>query len=190
MDLEKWTVSSGVLFFGGALVAYLVTGVVPAQTPDTWWFLILSVAMAICAMILPGISGAFILVLLGKYHLVLEAVNQRDLTTLLLVAGGACIGLLTFVRVLNYFFRNYRAQTIARMTGFMLRSLRKVWPWKDHPESLSIESGTQLIAVNILPETLDMQIAAAVGLMLLGFAVVWGMSLLARKIRVSSVNES
>jgi putative membrane protein len=90
----------------------------------------LSGAVAICAMILPGISGAFILVLLGKYQHVLAAVNNRDVMTIAFVAVGAVIGLVTFAQILNWLFKHYHDITVAALTGLMVGSLRKVWPWK------------------------------------------------------------
>jgi len=114
----------------GAVAAFILVGLVPTQTPDTWWFLILSGAFAICAMILPGISGAFILVLLGKYQFVLNAVNQRDFLTLIFVAIGAAIGLISFAQILGWLFKRYHDMTVAVLIGLMIGSLRKIWPWK------------------------------------------------------------
>ncbi len=110
--------------------AYFLVGAVPTQTPNTWWFLMLSGALASCALILPGLSGAFILVLLGKYAFVLNAVNQRDFLSLAFVTIGAVIGLVTFAQILGYFFKRYHDITVAVLIGLMLGSLRKVWPWK------------------------------------------------------------
>jgi putative membrane protein len=181
MDLKRWRVVDVAFFIFGTLVAYSIVGLVPAHTPNTWWFLMASGALAICAMILPGISGAFILVLLGKYHYVLEAVNHRDVVTLALVAAGACLGLLTFVRILNYLFQNYRASTIAMMAGFMLGSLRKVWPWKTTIASPENGAGVEITLVNSLPKTLDSEIIFSLAMMALGFSVVLGINFLVRK---------
>ena len=100
----RWGVSpiSGAII--GAIVAWIVVGLVPSQTPDTPLFLFFSGFVAICAMILPGISGSFILVLLGKYQTVLSAVNNRDFLTLFIVAAGAAIGIVTFAQVVGWFF--------------------------------------------------------------------------------------
>ena len=87
-------------------------------------------ALASAAMILPGISGAYILVMLGKYETVLSAVNQRDFITLILIAAGAAIGLVTFAQILSWFFKRYHDYTVAVLIGLLLGSLRKVWPWK------------------------------------------------------------
>lgn len=129
--IERWTPGLVTLLLAGALGAYLLVGLVPVHTPDDWWFLILSGALAICAMILPGISGAFILVLLGKYQFILAAINQRDLLSLALVGSGAAFGLIAFAQVLGWLFDRYHHLMVALLTGLMLGSLRRVWPWKE-----------------------------------------------------------
>ncbi len=166
--------------------AYFLVGAVPAQTPDTWWFLMLSGALASCAMILPGLSGAFILVLLGKYEFVLNAVNQRDFLSIAFIGIGAVIGLVTFAQVLSYFFKRYHDVTVAVLIGFMLGSLRKVWPWKvdvawltDANGEFVLSHGERIVSQqhNIMP---DLSTSAgvteffiAVALALLGFGVVF-----------------
>jgi putative membrane protein len=128
--VPHWTPALVTATAVGAVAAFILVGLVPTQTPDTWWFLILSGAVAICAMILPGISGAFILVLLGKYQFVLNAVNQRDFLTLIFVAIGAAIGLISFAQILGWLFKQYHDMTVAVLIGLMIGSLRKIWPWK------------------------------------------------------------
>ena len=128
--VKHWTPRLGAVLVLGAVASFVLVGLVPARTPESWWFLFLSGALAICAMILPGISGAFILVLLGKYEYVLSAVNGRDIFTLALVAAGALIGLVTFAQILSWLFKKYHDSTIALLLGLMIGSLRKVWPWK------------------------------------------------------------
>lgn len=128
--IKQWNLQLGVVMLVGAIAAYILVGAVPVQTPNSWWFLIFSGALAICAMILPGISGAFILVLLGKYQFVLNAINQRDILTILFVGIGAVVGLVTFAQVIGYFFNRYHDYTVAVLIGLMVGSLRKIWPWK------------------------------------------------------------
>jgi putative membrane protein len=146
--VKKWTPSLGALMLAGAVGAYILVGLVPSQTPNDWWFLILSGAVAICAMILPGISGAFILVLLGKYQFVLSAVNGfrqtfnlQDLLTIVLVGIGAVVGLISFAQVLGWLFRRYHDGTVAVLIGLMVGSLRKVWPWKFDADWLRDSAG-------------------------------------------------
>ena len=181
--LNKWTPSIFAWIGLGALCTYLLVGMVPAKTPDTVWFLFMSGAIAICAMILPGISGAFILVLLGKYHYVLEAVNNRDIFTLLLVASGAGVGLVTFIRLLNWIFNRYHDITIGLLTGLMFGSLRKVWPWKKTLQSMRDTHGNVIATAqaNILPSQWDTELMIALCLAVIGFLIVFSMNFLAEK---------
>ena len=108
-------------------------GILPVgEDTSTLPYLFLSGALAICAMILPGISGSFILVILGSYEPILQAVHQRDLKTIAVVGAGAIIGLLSFARILKWFFHRYPNATLALMTGFIAGSIPAVWPWKDN----------------------------------------------------------
>ena len=117
---------SGMLLAAG--VGFLPVG----EDTSTLPYLFLSGALAICAMILPGISGSFILVILGSYEPILQAVHQRDLKTIAVVGAGAIIGLLSFARILKWFFHRYPNATLALMTGFIAGSIPAVWPWKDN----------------------------------------------------------
>lgn len=122
---------SGWLLFGlGAVAAFLLVGLTPAQTPQSAWFLFLSGALAVSALLLPGISGAFILVLLGKYEFVLHAITRFDIASLAAVIAGAVAGMLSFAQVLGWLFRKYHDATLALLCGIMLGALRKVWPWQ------------------------------------------------------------
>ncbi|MEX1018127.1 MAG: DUF368 domain-containing protein [Litorilinea sp.] len=184
--VSHWQVHLWLALAGGAVAAYLIVGLVPVQTPNTWWFLVLSGAISICAMILPGISGSFILVLLGKYQFILSAVNQRDVVPILWLALGSSIGLITFAQVLGWLFRHYRNATIAVLTGFMIGSLRKVWPWKEVLDSMVDRHGEMVPIVerNILPPlmaggSVNMEILIALGVGLVGLVVVLGLERLA-----------
>jgi putative membrane protein len=168
--------SPGLLLVTGlaALGSYLLVGMVPVETPNDAWFLFLSGAIAINAMILPGISGAFILVLLGKYQYLLDAVVEGNIVVLLLVISGAFVGLITFARVLRWLFRHYHDLTVAVLIGLIIGALRKVWPWK---ENVGLEPGTGeeikvLLELNVLPEAFTIDVALAIALMGLGFGLV------------------
>ena len=171
----NWTPSRWTAFLGGALGAYVIVGLVPVATPEEPWFLFLSGAIAICAMILPGISGSFILVLLGKYQFVLEAVNNRDFWVLSLVAAGACVGLALFSRLLGWLFKTYHDVTVAILAGLMLGSLRKVWPWKETLQSLTDRHGKIIPVVqeNVLPSQWTGEVAMALTLAMIGFLAVF-----------------
>ena len=131
-QITKWKALTFVLLVFGASLAYYITTLNPMMTENSSpLFLFLAAALAICAMILPGISGAFILVLLGAYKPVLAAVNNKDVTSVAIVFAGAIAGLLSFSRVLKWLFTNYKNYTLAVLTGFIIGSLNKIWPWKE-----------------------------------------------------------
>lgn len=173
--LKKWDIPIISFLILGLIFSYIIVGIVPGTTPDRPWFLFLSGAIAICAMILPGISGSFILVLLGKYQYILEAVNNRNFLTLLIVSAGAVCGLLAFSRILNWLLRKYHDLTIAVLAGLMLGSLRKVWPWKSQkiiPDTGQLEI-TDIPIVNILPDQFNVEVLISIILLLAGFLTVF-----------------
>jgi putative membrane protein len=160
----NWNVINIVAALAATVGAYVLVGLTPSETPHTPLLLFLSGAFAICAMILPGISGAFILVLLGKYAFVLGAVKNFDIATMALVAAGAIAGLLLFVRLLRWLLKTNHDLVVAILTGFMLGSLRKVWPWKTF-ESLS---ETFVRETNFIPTALSSEVLIAIFIMLAG----------------------
>jgi len=125
-------------------------------------------------MILPGISGSFILVLLGKYQYVLEAVNNRDIFVLVIVAAGAGAGIIIFSRFLGWLLKGYHDLMVALLTGLMIGSLRKVWPWKETVESMVDVHGRviPLLQTNVLPGEWSWAIMNAVLLMAVGLFTV------------------
>ena len=151
--IGRW--SLGVVIFGlvGTAIAYYVTVATPAQTPEAYWFLFLSGAIAICAMILPGISGSFLLVLLAKYEFILNAVKELRLDVIAVFGAGCLVGILSFSRVLNWALKNHHNTTVALLTGFMVGSLNKVWPWKQTLETYTDRHGEvkPLVQQNVLP---------------------------------------
>jgi putative membrane protein len=184
--IPQWNPKLFLTLIVGTAAAFIIVGLVPARTPDTWWFLFLAGALASCAMILPGISGAFILFILGKYATILGAVNNRELLPLLLVAAGAAVGLVTFAQVLSWLFKQHHDYTIAVLIGLMLGSLRKLWAWKEDVGWLLDEAGDYILDshgkiqaikhINILPDvstTAGMtETGLAVGLAILGGVLV------------------
>ena len=172
--VEDWIASRWVSFFAGTLGAFFLVGLVPVSTPEAGWFLFLSGAIAICAMILPGISGSFILVLLGKYAFVLEAVNDRDLLSLGILAAGACTGIILFSRLLGWLLSRYHDVTVSLLAGLMLGSLRKIWPWKETITTVTDAHGEilPLLQRNTLPENWGPEVILALSLMVTGFLVV------------------
>ncbi|WP_233884268.1 DUF368 domain-containing protein [Tenacibaculum piscium] len=130
-QITNWNFIAIILLIIGGILAYYITTLNPliAENSSTI-FMFLAGAIAICAMILPGISGSFILVLLGAYKPVLSAINTRDYTTIMAIGFGAIVGLLSFSRLLKYLFAHYKNYTLAVLTGFIIGSLNKIWPWK------------------------------------------------------------
>ena len=128
--LDKWSLKNIISLLAGVAVAAYICIASPAQTPDALWFVFLSGAIAICAMILPGISGSFILLLLGKYAFIMGALTELNIPVLLVFAAGAGIGIVCFSHVLSWLLKKFYMLTIALLSGFMIGSLLKVWPWK------------------------------------------------------------
>lgn len=192
--IPRWTAPLLVTLAIGTVGAFIIVGLVPAQTPNTWWFLLLSGALASCAMMLPGISGAFILFILGKYEYVLAAVNNRDFLTLALVAVGAGIGLVTFAQVLGWLFKRYHDLTVAVLIGLMIGSLRKLWPWKvdvawltDSSGNFVLDSHGELLVaqqINVLPDLATqagvVEFILAAGLAAIGMAAIIVLERIAR----------
>jgi len=182
-EIRKWDISTGTCLLTGTVGAYILVALVPVATTNDAWFLFLSGAIAICAMILPGISGSFILVLMGKYQYVLEAVNHKDFITLFLIAAGACVGIISFVRILSWFFLKRHDMAIALLTGLMLGSLRKIWPWKKTLEDSTDIDGKILpiVQLNVLPASWTMEVAIAVCLIMAGLFTVLAMTFMAER---------
>ena len=181
--VKVWSANRIFTFFAGALVAYIITSLSPTAIEATPMFVIISGMIAICAMILPGISGSFILLLLGMYSTVLSAVKELQFITLGLFAFGCLLGLLSFTRVLSWAFSRYHSLTLALLGGFLLGSLNKVWPWK-YTLSYSINSKGEQIALveqNVLPQTyfdltgLDPQTVACLVLAIVGALLVFAL---------------
>ena len=167
-EIKLWNWKTILSFIVGVGVAYYITIATPAETPSNLLFIFLCGAIAICAMILPGISGSFILVLLGKYFFVMEAVKTLDITIIAVFGAGACVGITSFSRILSFALKHFRNITLAILTGFMFGSLNKVWPWKE----VVTEGGENLMKFeqNILPNEYVLE---AVVLMLAGFILVY-----------------
>ncbi|MCC9168182.1 DUF368 domain-containing protein [Pontibacter harenae] len=179
--ITSWTPAVVIAALAGAAIAYYITVATPAQTPESYWFIFLSGSIAICAMILPGISGSFILVLLAKYEFILGAVKEIRLDIIGTFAVGCVTGILVFSHVLNWMLKHYHNITVALLTGFMVGSLNKVWPWKNTLQTYTDRHGVvkPLVQENVLP-TEYLQITGkepylmyAIVLAILGFLLVY-----------------
>ena len=131
-QIKLWNIKCYLYLIFGLIFAYYITTLNPVITQNSSpWFLFLAGMIAICAMILPGISGSFILVLLGAYKPILNAINTKDFLSIIIFMAGAVLGLLTFSRVLKWLFSTYKNYTLALLIGFIAGSLNKIWPWKE-----------------------------------------------------------
>lgn len=178
--------SAAVLLMGvlGAVLAYGVISLPVAEQSAGLPYLFLSGALAICAMILPGISGAFILVLLGSYKTVLDSVHERNIQVLLVTGLGAVFGLLSFARLLKWMFARYRDATLALLTGFILGSLPKIWPWKEVLETRMFgEKAVPVSEANVAPWNYsgNPQLVWAILLAILGFSLIFALEGLASR---------
>lgn len=179
-DIKEWNWKTILAFIVGAAVAYYITVATPAETPTNLLFIFFCGAIAICAMILPGISGSFILVLLGKYFFIMEAVKTFNIKIILVFAAGALIGITTFSRLLSFALKHFRNITLSVLTGFMLGSLNKVWPWKETVQTYVDSHGVvkPLVETNILP---NVYVWEAAVLMVVGFLLVYLLEKLSAK---------
>lgn len=162
--IVKWDLSDKISFAISTVFAYFLVGLVPGETPAALVYFFLSGMVAITAMILPGISGSFILLLLGKYQQVLNAVTQRDFLTLGVFILGALVGLGLFARVLSWLFKNHHDISVVVLAGFMLGSIRKLWPWQEIVAT-RLNSHNEMVPVvvkNVLPQNFDFSFVAAV----------------------------
>ena len=174
-QIPKWTFKIILALIIGAALAFYISSLPPLGASTNNYFLFMAGAIAICAMILPGISGAFILVLLGAYKTVTEAAQDFDFKTLGIVALGAIFGLLAFSRILKWLFEHYNNITLAVLTGFIAGSLNKIWPWKKVLETA--EFGDKIVVLreaSVWPGNYEgnPQLFPAIILMFLGFIII------------------
>jgi putative membrane protein len=178
-DIEKWRPRVVITLLVGVGIAFWITTITPAQSSEMYWFIFLSGALAICAMILPGISGSFILLLLGKYQFILNAVSELKIIILLIFTAGAVTGLIAFSNFLSWLLKKFRYATIAMLAGFMIGSLNKIWPWKITIETYIDRHGAEhpLTEKNVLPEvSLDSDFIPAVLIAIAGFVLIFILS--------------
>ncbi|MEM6864939.1 MAG: DUF368 domain-containing protein, partial [Bacteroidota bacterium] len=175
-EIKKWSLLTVIVFLTGAILAFIITELPPNENVDSLPYLLLSGALAVCAMILPGISGAFILVLLGSYKTILDAVHERDVKIVITVAIGAVFGLLSFARLLKWMFTHYKNLTLALLTGFILGSLNKIWPWKKVLETKTFGDKTITTNdMNVWPGSYEgeNQVVFAIILAIIGFSLIF-----------------
>ncbi|MEM1119281.1 MAG: DUF368 domain-containing protein [Bacteroidota bacterium] len=192
-QVDGWGISEIIAVVVGTAVAYYITVATPAQGNEALWFVFLSGVIAISALILPGISGSFILLLMGMYSFVIPTVRTAletfDPESLLIVgtfAVGCLVGLTTFSRVLSWTFKNYKNPTLALLTGFMLGSLNKIWPWRNVLSTRINSKGMEVpfMTESVLPSNYESEpfVMAVVICMIIGFLSVFIMERLGSKI--------
>lgn len=178
--LDKWSLPNIISLLAGVGIAAFICVASPAQTPDALWFIFLSGAIAICAMILPGISGSFILLLLGKYAFVMTAVTELNIPVLAVFAVGCAVGIVSFSHFLSWLLKKFYMLTIALLSGFMLGSLLKVWPWKVPGTSEGFDYPA-LPAQFEQVTGLDAQLGTSIAFAVLGLAIVLVIEFVAAK---------
>ena len=189
--IKKWEIGTIIAGIAGIAVAWLITIISPAEANTSYWFIFLSGSIAICAMILPGISGSFILVLLGMYKFILEAVGNFEIAVILTFMVGAVVGIIAFSNVLSWLLKKYHNITIAVLAGFMVGSLNKVWPWKEVTETFIDRHGVMkpLAESNILPATYEQItgnaafLPGAILMVVIGFALIFVVEGLTKKLK-------
>jgi len=164
--LKKWSVWNTLVLLASMVVAFVICRLSPGQTPETYWFVFLTGAIAICALLMPGISGAFVMVLMGKYQFILDAISFLRWDVLLVFAAGAITGIVISSRFLYWLLERYYSKMVCLMAGFMLGSLEKLLPV--HYTQLSNQPA---LLVNILL------------FIILGFILVFGLEFLAKRMR-------
>ena len=180
--VKKWYWATYLSFVIGTLIAIAVTILHPAVENDNPWYLFLNGIIAIISMILPGLSGSFVLILLGNYQLVaINGINHLNLKVLLPFAAGAIVGLIGFSHILSWLFKRFRHQTIALLTGFILGSLSILWPWKKavyllQNNQVVTKHGKPVVSYyeQILPTHFNTEFWLAILMMILGIvSIVW-----------------
>ena len=183
-QINRWNLGLIICLIGGAIAAFYITKIPPQQTEITNLFIFASGALAICAMILPGISGSFILLLLGAYKPVLDAIHDKNYSLLFFLALGAAVGLLSFSKLLKWLFTHYERLTLAVLTGFIIGSLNKIWPWKKVLEYQMIDDKMKVLrdeSVSPFAYEGDNQLFFAIFLFSLGIGSILLLEQLAKK---------
>lgn len=188
----KWKVPEIIAILLGTVAAYFLVGLIPVSTPNELWFIFLSGVIAICAMILPGISGAFILLILGKYEFITgtlkapfsanEVVGTNNLLIILVFCLGCALGLAGFSRFLNWLLSKWHLVTLAFLTGLMAGSMRKIWPWKGEAVVEMIRGKEHIVSqANVFPENFGLSFVICIVLMVVGVVLIVALDRISEK---------
>lgn len=185
LETRPWNRRDLLVFATATLSAYLLVGLPATHTPATPLYLFIAGSIAISAMILPGISGSYILVILGKYQQILDIVNSRDFVSLAYFLAGMVVGVLSLVRIVSWLLRNFKHVTMICLTGVMTGALRTIWPWKETLTTRTDSSGdiVPVIQRAYMPSDIG-QIGMALLMLIIGAAVV----LLLSRMKASEVD--
>ena len=187
--VTNWNWRMALMYLSAAGAAFWLVGLTPTQTPETWWFVLLAGALALCAMILPGVSGSYVLVLLGQYQYILEALNQRDFVTLALFLCGGVIGLLSFARGLKWLLYHHGDAAMATLSGLLLGSLRRIWPWQnDLPGEGAATTSYYLPQVSL--GQFPWELATALACFVFGLGLVLALNGLAKRMPATHLDTS
>ena len=169
-----WSKGAVATLIAGSALAYWIVGLVPVEMPHDPVTIFLSATVAITAMILPGISGSFLLLILGQYAYVLNAVKTFDVVTLMPFGVGIVVGITGFARILSWLLHHYHQRTITLLVGFMIGSLRKIWPFKETIETMVNRHGVEvpILRRNLLPDLGSGQFWIALALCVTGFVLI------------------
>ena len=183
--IKSWNFQRVITLIVGAFIAFSITRISPVENPDSMFYIFISGVIAISAMVLPGVSGSYILLLMGSYTLILKALNELNLTVVLVFSFGCLIGLLSFARLLSKLLKSYKDITIAVLTGFLIGSIDKVWPWKIVVTTRVDSSGETVpfIEKSVMPYYFegDPKILLALILSVVGFYIVYALNRLFTK---------
>ncbi len=191
--ISGWKAKDVAMTIFGILLGITICTLSPTQTPDALWFIFISGAIAICAMILPGISGSFILLILGKYEYIMSLITNvttgNEVGSSIMILGifliGAAVGIISFSKFLHWLLGKYNRETILVLAGFIIGSLVKVWPWSDmetviksqNPDLLAIDAPLSADVLATYSQTVDLQIPGAIIFAIIGFSLVTGIEL-------------
>lgn len=187
-DIKDWKIKDAATLVCGIALGVAVCTLSPSETPDSLWFIFICGAIAICAMILPGISGSFILLILGKYEYMMDSIVNMNLGVIAVFAAGAAVGIISFSKFLHWLLARYHRATLIALAGFIIGSLVKVWPWSDM-EAIAISQYPELagdsgnISIMIMRDMIDFHIAGAICFACLGIAIVVAIETLSQRMK-------
>ena len=204
-DIKGWKVNDVLFFVVGIVLGVVICTLSPTTTPDSLWFIFICGAIAVCTMILPGISGSFILVILGKYDFIMQSVNELNIPVLVVFGLGCVIGILGFSKFLHWLLKRFERPTMLVLVGFVLGALVKVWPWNDMSkvaeaqllrggmDAEAAKAGADLLLSSggNMGQVIDLQVSGAIIWAIAGLVLVAGLEYLStlHKLKEAENNE-